>query len=135
MNRTVLLTITSLLSIFLMTVHLSDDVVRGFEPGSTKNIIGVLIMVVWLYGTLVLAGRRSGYVIILLGSLLASLAPVAHMLRAGLVGGRVANSSGMLLWVWTLLTLHVTAIFSVVLAVRGLWSFPWRRRAETKAVV
>ena len=135
MNRTVLLTITSLLSIFLMTVHLSDDVVRGFEPGSTKNIIGVLIMVVWLYGTLVLAGRRSGYIIILLASLLASLAPVAHMLRAGLVGGRVANSSGMLFWVWTLITLQVTAIFSVVLAARALWSFPWRPGSKTKAIV
>lgn len=136
MNRNVLLTITSLLSILLMIVHLSDDVVRGFEPGNTKNIRAVVILVVWLYGTLVLAGRRSGYIIILLGSLLASLAPVAHELRAGLVGGRVANSSGMLFWVWTLITLHVTAIFSVILSVRGLWSFPWRRRrSETKAVV
>ena len=48
MNRSVLLTITSLLSILLMTFHLSDDIVRGFEPGGVKNVIGVLMMVVWL---------------------------------------------------------------------------------------
>jgi hypothetical protein len=54
------LTITSLLSIFLMTFHFSDDVVRGFEPGGFKNVRGILTLVVWLYGTLVLAERRSG---------------------------------------------------------------------------
>lgn len=127
MNRNVMLTITSLLSILFMTFHMSDDVVRGFEPGGLKNIYGVLMLVVWLYGTLVLSGRRSGYIIMLLGSILGSAVPVVHMLGKGLVGGRVANSSGMHFWVWTLLTLQVIAIFSVILSARGLWSFPWRR--------
>ena len=122
MKRNAILTITSLLSILFFTFHLSDDIVRGFEPGGFKQISGILILVVWLYGTLVLAGRRSGYVIILLGSLLASLMPLAHMRRAGLVGGRIANSSGMFFWVWTLLTIGVTALFSVILSARGLWS-------------
>lgn len=112
MNRNVMLTITSLLSILFMTFHFSDDIVRGFEPGGVKNITGVLMLVVWLYGTLVLAERRSGYIIILLGSILGSGVPVVHMMRAGLVGGRIANSSGIFFWVWTLLTLQVTAIFS-----------------------
>jgi hypothetical protein len=56
-----------------MTSHFSDDVVRGFEPGGFKNVRGMLTLVVWLYGTLVLAERRSGYIIILLGSLLGCL--------------------------------------------------------------
>jgi hypothetical protein len=86
-------------------------------------------MVVWLYATVVLAGRRSGYIIILLGSLLASLMPLAHMRGAGLVGGRIANSSGVFFWVWTLLAVGVTAFFSVILSVRGLWSLPWRRES------
>jgi hypothetical protein len=99
MKHNITLTITSLLSILLMTFHLSDDVVRGFEPGGFKNVSGVLILVVWLCGTLVLAGRRSGYIIILLlGSLLGSVVPLAHMRGAGLVGGRIANSSGKLFW-------------------------------------
>jgi len=125
-----MLTITSLLSILFMTFHLSDDIVRGFEPGGLRNVTGVLMMVVWLYGTLVLAGRRSGYIIILLGSILGSGVPVVHMIGKGLVGGRIVNSSGIFFWVWTLITLQVTAIFSLILSVRGLWSFPWRRRVS-----
>lgn len=71
------LTITSLIAIVLMTFHLSDDVVRGFEPGGLKNLSGILILVVWLYATLVLADRRSGHVILLLGGLLAAAMPVS----------------------------------------------------------
>lgn len=130
MNHNVTLTITSLLSILLMTFHLSDDIVRGFEPGGLRNVTGVLMLVIWLFGTVVLAGRRSGYIIILLGSILGSGVPVVHMMGRGLVGGRIANSSGIHFWVWTLITLQVVAIFSLVLSVRGLWSFPWRRRSR-----
>ena|SRR5881227_2489172 len=79
MKPNVMLTIASLLSILLFTFHLTDDIVRGFEPGGFKHLSGVLTLVVWLYGTLVLAERRSGYIIILLGSLLGLLMPVAHM--------------------------------------------------------
>lgn len=129
MKDNVMLTVTSLLSILFMTFHLSDDIVRGFEPGGPRNVTGVVIMVVWLFGTLVLAGRRSGYIIILLGSILGSGVPIFHMLGRGLVGGRIANSSGMFFWVWTLITLQVVAIFSLILSVRGLWSFPWRRKS------
>jgi hypothetical protein len=124
-----MLTITSLLTILLMTFHLSDDIVRGFEGGGPKNVIGVLMMVVWLYGVLVLSERRSGYIIILLGSILGSGVPIIHMTGAGLVGGRIANSSRIFFWVWTLITLQVTAIFSLILSARGLWGLPWRRRA------
>jgi len=127
MKRSVMLTITSLLSILLFTFHMSDDIVRGFEPGGVRNISGVLIMVVWLYGTLVLAERRSGYIIILLGSILGAGVPVLHMTGKGLVGGRIADSGGIYFWVWTLITLQVTAIFSLILSARGLWSLPWRK--------
>ena len=129
MNRSVMLTITSLLSILLMTFHLSDDIVRGFEPGGVRNVTGVLILVVWLYGTTVLAERRSGYIIVLIASFLASGVPVIHMIGKGLVGGRIANSSGIFLWVWTLITLQVTAIFSLILSARLLWSLR-KQKAE-----
>ena len=130
MKQNVMLTITSLLSILFFSFHLSDDIVRGFEPGGFKHISGVLTMVVWLYGTLVLAERRSGYVIILLGSLLGSLMPLAHMRGAGLVGGRIAGTSGMFFWVWTLMALGVTAVFSVILSARGLWSLRGKSRSS-----
>jgi hypothetical protein len=127
MKDTVTLTITSLLSILFLSIHLTDDIVRGMEPGRLSTFIGVLILAVWLYGTLVLVARRSGYVIILLGSLLGSGVPIIHMNGAGLVGGRIANSSGVFFWVWTIIALGVTAVFSVFLSARGLWSLQWGR--------
>ena len=129
MKHSVMLTITSLLSMLFFTFHLTDDIVRGFEPGGFKNLSPVLILVVWLYGTLVLAERRSGYIIILLGSLLGLLMPLAHMRGVGLVGGRIANSSGAFFFVWTLIAVGVTALFSVLLSVRGLWGL---RRGQSQ---
>ena len=59
MKHNPLLTITSLLSLLLFTFHMSEDVVRGMEPGGLSNLIGgVLISVVWLYVALALAERR-----------------------------------------------------------------------------
>ena len=121
MKQTLVLTIASLLSILFTTFHLADDIVRGMEPGTLSDLIAVPILVVWLYGTLVLAEKRSGYVIILLGSLLGVLVPVIHMKGAG-VGGAIAQSSGAFFFIWTLYALGVTSLFSVILAVRGLWA-------------
>lgn len=54
------LTIFSLLSLLLGTLHQADDIVRGMSPGGVGNLLVIMIGVVWLYGTLLLAGRRSG---------------------------------------------------------------------------
>jgi hypothetical protein len=127
MKPYVLLTIASLLSILLLTFHLSHDIVRGMEKGGLSNLIAVPILVVWLYGTLVLAGRRSGYIIILLGSLLALGVPVIHMKGAG-VGAQVARApGGGFFFVWTLIALGVTSLFSIILSARGLWRPHWGR--------
>jgi hypothetical protein len=128
MKQTLVLTIASLLSILFTTFHLADDIVRGMEPGTLSDLIAVPILVIWLYGTLVLAEKRSGYVIILLGSLLGVLVPVIHMKGAG-VGGAIAQSSGAFFFIWTLYALGVTSLFSVILAVRGLWAQLSRRTA------
>jgi hypothetical protein len=129
MKHNVTLTITSLLSLLFLTLHLTDDIVRGFEPGGLSNLImGVLISVVWLYGTLVLAGRRSGYIIMLLLSLFSLFVPYIHMRGKGVgVTSRLANSSGHFFFVWTLIAIGVIGLFSAILAARGLWSLPWRR--------
>jgi hypothetical protein len=125
MKHSVLLTIASLLSILLLTFHMADDIIRGMEKGGISNLVAVPILVVWLYGTLVLAERRSGYVIILLGSLLGLGIPVIHMKGAG-VGAQVAKfPSGGFFFVWTIIALGVTALFSIVLSARGLWSPQW----------
>src|SRR5262245_35018472 len=105
MKQNVVLTITSLLSILLMTLHLTDDIVRGFER-AVSSYFAVPVLVVWLYGTLVLAERRSGYVIILLGSLLGTLAPIIHFRGTGAVArGEIAQSSGAFFFVWILIAL------------------------------
>lgn len=118
-KENVLLAITSLLSIVLFTIHWSDDVVRGMSGGGLDNLIGVLILVVLLYGTLVLAERKSGYLITLLGSLFALAMPILHWRGAG-VGGEFAQSSGAFFFIWTILALGVTGAFGVILSVRGL---------------
>jgi hypothetical protein len=121
MKQNLLLTITSVLSVVLMTLHLTDDIVRGFANGGVAILIAVPIFVVWLYGTLELAGRRSGYVIILLASLVGLLVPVLHLRGKG-VGGEIAQSSGGFFFIWTMIALGVTALISVILSVRGLFS-------------
>lgn len=122
MKRNLMLTIASLLSILFMSFHHADDVVRGMAPGGLTNLVPVLFLLVWLYGTLALAERRSGYIIILVASLLASGIPVLHMTGRGIVGGDIAKSDGAFFFVWTLIALGVTALFSVILSARGLWS-------------
>ena len=71
------------------------------------------------------AGRRSGYLITLLAWLLSLAVPVLHM--KGNSDGEIAKSSGCLFFVWTIIALGVTALFSVILLVRGLWSLLWRK--------
>jgi hypothetical protein len=131
MKQSVVLMIASLLSILFVTLHTADDIVRGMEPGTLFDLIVVPILVVWLYGTLVLAERRSGYVIVLLGSLLGCLVPIIHMKGAG-VGGAIAKSSGAFFFISTLIALGVTALFSIVLCVCGLWAQPRRAAAQQK---
>jgi len=125
MKESVMLTIASLLSILFATFHLADDITRGMSPGGLPNLVGVVICVIWLYGTLVLAEKRSGYIIILVASLLLIGVPVIHMRGVGVGFG--TNRSNGLFFVWTLLAMGVTALFSVILSVRGLRSLPWRR--------
>ena len=129
MKNSVMLTITSLLTFLLLTFHLAGDIVYGWEPGGLSNLIViVLISGVWLSGALLLAGRRSGYIIILLGSLLGLFVPYVHMKGKGVgVASRLAGTSGHFFFVWTLLAIGVLSLFSAILSVRGLWSLPWRR--------
>lgn len=123
MKQSVLLTITSLLSLLFLSLHHADDVVRGFAPGKFSNLIVIVFMVLWLYATtLVMAERRSGYILILILCLLGSGIPVIHMTGAGMSGGRIANSRGAFFFVWTLVIIGATGLFSVLLAARELWS-------------
>jgi len=109
-----------------MTFHLTSDTLHakvGTSEAGGSTLIAVPVLVVCLYGTLVFAKRRSGYVIMLVGSNLGLAMPVIHVMAAGgIFRGEIAKSSGAFLFVWTLHALGVTAMFSLVLSARGLWS-------------
>ena len=126
MRSNVTLTSSSILTIVLFVLHVSDDVVRGIDKIGPLNLIGVSIFVVWLYGTLVLSDRRSGYIIMLLGSLFGAVPALAHMV-IGVSGTLASSANGALLFVFTLWALAITATFSVVLSVRGLLRREWTR--------
>ena len=124
-----ILTITSLLLIILAVAHLAQDIVYGYEPGNLNNLLIVPIAVVWLYGTLMLAERRSGYIINLLLSLFSLVVPLVHAQGKGFgLASRMAHTTGHFFFVYSLLAIGVLAVFSAILSVHGLWSLPWRRR-------
>jgi hypothetical protein len=125
MKRDLMLTITSVLSILFMTFHLTQDTLHAHaaspEAGGS-TLVAVPILVVWLYGTLVLAERRSGYVIMLVGSILAMSMPVFHVIGPRVIfTGEFAKYSGAFLFFWTFFVLGMTGMFSFILSVRGLW--------------
>ena len=129
MKQSVMLTTASLLTILFMTVHLTSDILFQMSPAGLLNLFAVFVLVIQLYGTLVLGGRRAGYVIIFLGSVLGLFVSVIHMKgKRGLIGGDIGNSSQAFLFVWTILALGITSTFSGILSASALWSLPWRRR-------
>lgn len=121
-------TTASLLLLFFLVIHICDDIVRGFEPGDTSTYMGILIAVPMLYASLMLRERLWGYIIVLLFSILGAGVPYIHMTGRGMVGGRVAGTDGMLLWVFTLFASGIIAIFTAILSAQGLW-WMWRARS------
>jgi hypothetical protein len=115
----VLLKTTSLLSLLLLTLHVTDDIVRGISKAQSSNI-ALIVLVVMLYGTLVLAERRSGLVIIFVVGLFAAAMPVVHM--RGVHYPEIAASTGGFFFVWTLWALGALGGVTMILSVRGLWS-------------
>jgi hypothetical protein len=113
-KHTVLLTVASLLSLLLIMFHLTDDVLLQAD-GAVKYPIPVVIFALWLYGTLMLSERVSGYVIMLLGGLIAAGMIVTHF-RSGVV-----HKTGGFFFVWTMFALSATGLFTAALSARGLW--------------
>jgi hypothetical protein len=122
MNSRTTLTITSLLSLVLFSFHLADDIVRGIEKGTWDDLGAFVIFFVWICGTLLLRERRSGYVIMLLGSLLSAAVPILHMSGNGIgVNSRIGGTPNAFFFVWTLLAMGITGPLGVVLSLRLLW--------------
>jgi biotin transporter BioY len=123
MKRNTMLTVASLLLLLFLTLHITDDIVRGISKAESSNI-ALLVLAVFLYGTLVLPERRSGHVILLIG-LIAVAMPVMHM--RGAHYAEIAKSSGGFFFVWVLWALGGLGGFTSILSVRGLWDLRQRR--------
>ena len=121
-----LLTVASLVLLLLLTIHVTDDIVRGFDEAGLVNMIAITVAAVLLYGTLILRERLSGHIIMLLISIFAVGMPVIH-LRSPHIND-TARSAGGFFFIWTLWALGVIGIFVIILAVRGIWELQRARK-------
>ena len=120
------LTVASLLTIVLLPFHVGGDIALGFDRGGSGLLFVVVpILLLLACGALVLAERRSGHVIMLLGGLAALGMPIIH--RNNGFTATVARSPGGLFFIWTLVALGVTGGLAMILSARGLWRL--RRRS------
>ena len=125
--------ITSFIAIVLLTLHFTSDTLRA-RPGNPEAggsaLVAAPVLVLFLYATVFLMGRRSGYIILIFEALCALLMPVFHvMFPNGVFSGQLARGvPGDFIFVWTLYALSVSGLFLFVLCVRGLWQL--KRRAS-----
>src|SRR5690242_21632020 len=119
MKQTTMLTVASLLSLLLLTLHITDDIVRGISKAESSNT-ALLVLALFLYGTLALPERRTGHVIMLLVGLLAAAMPVMHM--RGAHYGDIARSPGGFFFVWTLWALGGLGGLTMILSGCNLWN-------------
>ncbi len=126
MNHNRILTITSLLSILFGTVHLADDIDRGMSPEDFQPLCGGHLRRLAVRNA---RARRTAIGVCHHSSRVAPVdgVPIIHLRGVGVGFG--TTRSGGLFFIWTLLALGVTALFSVILSVRGLWSL---RRAQPR---
>jgi len=113
-----LLSVTSLLSVLLLALHISQDIVFGFDSAGLNHLVGVAILLVVVCGAVLLQERRSGKIIMLLGGVMAIAMLPLHM-RNGL-RPEFLEKSGALLFIWTIYVLGINGAFSVILAIRAL---------------
>lgn len=114
MKTNLLLPTASLLLIVPLTFHLADDVVLGKDVlDITRLCIYLPIITAWLYATLMLTERRSGLIVVLLGSLLGLAVVAIH-------ASGPAGIHGEFFHVWLLITIGGTSLFALLLAVSGL---------------
>src|ERR1043166_9652389 len=131
MKQSDLLSVTSILSVLLLALHISQDIVFGFDRAGLNHLVGVAILLVVVCGAVLLrrlalvvvlgpcggGGEGEGVKVIMLlrGVMAAAMLPL-HM-RNGLRPDFL-EKPGALLFIWTLYVLGVTGAFSVILAIR-----------------
>jgi hypothetical protein len=112
------LSVTSIVSVVLLALHISQDIVFGLDSAGLNHLVGVAILLVVAFGAVLLRERVTGMVIMLLGGVMAAGMLPLHM-RNGL-RPEFLEKSGALLFVWTLYLLGVLGGLSVILAIQAL---------------
>lgn len=118
MKRNDLLAQMSLISLLLVSIHVPDDYVHGFDKHVVDNPYAILIFVAWGCGLLLLRERLLGRIILLLGGVIAVAMPIMHL--NGHYPPDFAASDGAFRFIWTLYALGTTGSLTVILAMREL---------------
>jgi hypothetical protein len=118
MKIRVLLTGTTLINALFLMLHVADDIARGIDTIGLHSLTAMLVLGLWLYGTLVLSGRVSGYILQLLLALLGLGVVIIHL--KGTHMSQIAVSSGGVLFVWVLFVIGTTSFLSMLLCLHGL---------------
>ena len=128
MNKIQLLSITSLILIILLTLHVVDDIVRGFDSAGLLNMIGIAVTAVLVYGATVLRKRLAGQIMMLFVGFFAAAMPVIHLRSLRI--NEIAQANGGFFFIWTLWALGVIGLFCMILAVHVILE----RRSQTARV-
>ena len=110
MRQNLTLTIFAFLSLVLSLIHITQDTMfdkAGVDKAGTAIILS--IMIVYLYGITELAGKRSGYVIAILGGLASAYMPFLHSM------GPIGVAKGFD-FIWVLFAMGTTGVYSALLA-------------------
>lgn len=119
MRKNDLLALMSLISLVLLSMHVADDYVQGFDKHPVDNPYGILFFVLVACGIFLFRERVIGRVILLLGGLFAAAMPITHL--NGRLPADFARADGAFRFVWTLYALGTTSALAVILAARELF--------------
>jgi len=113
-----LLTVVSVVSMFLLSVHVADDIAHGFDSAGLINFIGIVVLAGLLYATLVFRERLVGRIAMLLVAIFAVGMPVIDLRSVRI--NEIAQASGGMFFIWTLWALGVTGLVGLALVVQEM---------------
>ena len=119
MTNNGMLRVASLLLVLLFTIHIADDIVRGFSPGGLTNMFGILLFVVFLSGPVLLPHRLAGRIIMLLTGVGGIGGALIHFTGRG-VGAPGTRTVGAFFFIWTLYAMGTLGGITILLAVNEL---------------
>ena len=120
MKHHVAVSITSLILSLLLILHVADDIARGLDTARPLVIVALLLLSVWMYAALFLAGRRSGHILLILQAILGVGICVLHV--TGRHINEIARTSGGFFFLSTLFVIGAAGFLAFILCVQGIVS-------------